>query len=219
MDEHEEVWVESPADLLKRLVLLPSRGYSFGAKVNALTRLLVVVVVVLAVLKWRYWPLILAVGIFLILFLYLLKEGNVEIEHFDDDMSGLKLHTTSLCGLYVQGACEIEVLKDERQKFSNAGSSVEPQDVSIIQTAEELKKIDQEPHLTRKNPTRRIAPKKEPVVKPPVNIRRPKTTKIMINPKDTNTGGTAYDQYQASWDFERQHAPPTPDYSGVVGFL
>jgi hypothetical protein len=206
MDEHEEVWVESPADILKRLVLLPSRGYSFGAKVNALTRLLIVVVVVLAVLKWRYWPAVLTIGIFLILFLYLLKAGNVEIEHFDDDMSGLKHHTTPLCDLYVQGQCEIEVLKDERHESPQADS----QDISQMQT---------QPTLTRKNHVPRMVAKKVPVVKAPVNIRRPKTTKITVDPKKSDSGGTAYNEYQASWDYERKHAPPTPDYSGVVGYL
>uniref|UniRef100_A0A6C0CGV4 Minor capsid protein P9 transmembrane helices domain-containing protein n=1 Tax=viral metagenome TaxID=1070528 RepID=A0A6C0CGV4_9ZZZZ len=188
MDEHEEVWVESPADLLKRLVLLPSRGNSFGAKVNALTRLLVVVVVVLAVLKWRYWPAILAIGIFLILFLYLLKEGKLEIEHFDEDMANLRHYTTPLSNLYAQGACEIEVVKDIPQ----------------VATTEEVKK---QPHLMRKNPS----PRDRPVV----NIRRPKTAKIMVNPKDSGVKKDAYDQYQASYDYERAHAPPTLNYSGL----
>lgn len=207
MDEHEEVWVESPADILKRLVLLPSRGYSFGAKVNALTRLLIVVVVILAVLKWRYWPAVLTIGIFLILFLYLLKAGNVEIEHFDDDMSGLKPHTTPLCNLYVQGQCEIEVLKDERHGFV-------PQDTNSAAESKES-----QPILMRKNHVPRMVAKKEVVVKAPVNIRRPKTTKITVDPKKSDDGGTAYNEYQASWDYERKHAPPTPDYSGVVGYL
>lgn len=172
MDEHEEVWVENLPDIFKRLVLLPSRGDSFAAKVNALTRLLVVVVVILAVLKWRHWPTVLATGLFLILFLYLLKEGKTEIEHFDEDMSNLKHYATPLDTLYVQGKCETEIVQPVTE--------VIPQ--SEVQAA-------------------------------------PRPGKIRVATRGTKKGTNAYDEYQASFDFERKRGTPNPDYSGLTGLL
>lgn len=190
MDGHEEVWVESPADILRRLTLLPSRGSTFGAKVNALTRLLIVVVVVLAVLKWKHWPVVLAAGIFLILFLYLLKEGKVEIEHFDEDMNNLRHYknapTTPLSQLYVQGACEVEILT--------------PTEEIVVVPVEEQK-----------------APSSRPA-RIPAKIRRPKTMKTG-GTQAPKRGNTAYDLYQATFDYEREHGPHIPSYDGAAGFL
>lgn len=75
MDD-EEVWIQKPLHLLKNLSLLPKQNDAFAQRFNTLTRILIMVCAILAVLKWKHWKLLLIVGL-LILFQSYLSRDNL----------------------------------------------------------------------------------------------------------------------------------------------
>ena len=77
----EEVWIERPINLFSRLNILPDKNANVEAKINALTRLLIVICIILAVCKWKYWYVILIVGLLVIFNAYLKTENNIHNEN------------------------------------------------------------------------------------------------------------------------------------------
>ncbi len=85
----EKFWLEEPRDLFARLNLLPSSTDTLEEKLNTISRLLIVASIILCILKWKHWYVLLITGIFLIIFVYLLKSEKSVVEHFDEDMTDL----------------------------------------------------------------------------------------------------------------------------------
>jgi hypothetical protein len=76
----EEVWIQKPLDLLRRLALLPSEKDNFSKRFNTLTRLLIVTCVVLAVAKYKHWRVILIAGLLILLHSYLSRDERSRVE-------------------------------------------------------------------------------------------------------------------------------------------
>jgi len=75
------IWLERPLNLITSLRLFPSKNSTFDQKVNALTRLLIVISIILAVMKWKHWYLILIVGLPLIVQVYLSRDSNPKVKN------------------------------------------------------------------------------------------------------------------------------------------
>lgn len=66
----ERFWLEEPASLFKRLSLLPHCGMTDCERLNAMTRLIIVIAVILFIIPLASWWLFLILGIILIVGLY-----------------------------------------------------------------------------------------------------------------------------------------------------
>ena len=83
MGHGDKFWLEEPSQLLASVTLLPSPDDSWEEKLNVVTRLVIVLAIILALLGWKHWFTFLVVAIIVIIMIYLLKQNNL-IEHFDD---------------------------------------------------------------------------------------------------------------------------------------
>lgn len=90
---HEErFWFEEPRDLVDKFRLWPSRGDSVDVKLNVLTRILIIIVVIAAILKWKYWQALFIVGLGAIILMHLAKQKEHHIENFNESMSNFKYY-------------------------------------------------------------------------------------------------------------------------------
>ncbi len=65
-EEEEKFWVERPADLFR----IPHPSKSRAALFNLLTILVVVGAIILAILRFKYWFLVLTIGLIVVMFVY-----------------------------------------------------------------------------------------------------------------------------------------------------
>jgi hypothetical protein len=211
-------WIEKPSNLVAKLNLLPEVGDTFGEKLNALTRLLVVIVIVLVLLKWKYWNIILIVGIFLIIFFYLLKSEPDKVEHFNENLDDPKHYDMSS--------------KEKNCPCQKKAQIVSPP-VTYIPPSEPTPQVNQDSpysnvsweqlctYVKCEQETISVPqPVEEKIVPqaPVSRIRRPKTG-VVIRSRDDGKERTAYDHIQESYDFARKHAPKPIDYSNIAGIL
>ncbi|MFS8158624.1 MAG: hypothetical protein ACMG6E_00155 [Candidatus Roizmanbacteria bacterium] len=89
-------WLENPGILVSELRLLPRENDSVEMKLNAVTRLVILIAIILALSGWRHWLVFLIVAMVLIIFLYLLNcklQGDPAfIEHFNEDMTNFEFY-------------------------------------------------------------------------------------------------------------------------------
>jgi hypothetical protein len=198
-------WVEKPENLISRLNVLPSPGDSFGEKLNALSRLLIVSVIVLVLLKWKYWHIVLAVGIFLIIFFYLLKSEADIVEHFNEDMNDPKHYDTKCpCRKGQVSSPPVTYVP-----FPSQTVSAPLEDLYTYVRCEPELQVPVEPV--------KVVEKEEP--KPYISkIRRPKTG-VVIKRSERTKERTAYENLQDSYDFVRKNEPNHTDYSSIVNIL
>ena len=178
MSTHADFWLVEPQDLVKKLSLLPSKRDNLDEKLNALTRLLIVFVVVLALLKWKHWEWLLIGGLAIILYIYLTKQECL-IEGFNEDISAENLkyyQQAPLSSLY-------RVEKAPAEPFQD--------DVTYVSTPTAPQAAPRaEPQVAPRQPVR---------ADPPVdNKKRAKQPAFRsINPKAK--GKTASEEERASW--------------------
>lgn len=210
-------WVENPDNLFARTNLFPDTGDPFGEKLNALTRLLIVVVVVLVLLKWKYWHIILTVGIFLVIFFYLLKSEPDIVENFNENMEDLKHYGNkpedTKCPCQRKGKVVSPPVTYTTPALVEAPIS---QDVPWEQLCTYVKCEAEFVPAAKPESTPQVFEKE---TKPAQisKVRGPRTG-VVIRAKDP-TKKTSYDLYQESYDFERKNGPPIPDMSGVINIL
>jgi len=71
LDNNRELfWVERPGDLLTHFSLIPLPCQSRETKFNAITRLFLILIIVLALLRVKKWGLILVIGLLIIVVVY-----------------------------------------------------------------------------------------------------------------------------------------------------
>lgn len=90
MGHGERFWLEEPRDLFARFDLLPKPEDTFEEKLNAITRLMLILAIVfLVVFNWKHWLTFLLIALVLIIFVYLIKQqtNNSDIEFFDELLS------------------------------------------------------------------------------------------------------------------------------------
>lgn len=208
-------WVEKPGNLFARSNLLPNPGDTFGEKLNALTRLLIVIVIVLVVLKWKYWNIILIVGIFLIIFFYLLKSEPDIIENFNEDMTDPRHYI-------VEPSKQACPCKRTPQILTQPVTRTVPEILSPS-VDEDYSAIPLEDLCTYvKCEGEEISPQVPEMVQkqeaPVSRIRRPKTG-VTVRPPKYQKERTAYENLQDSYDFVRKKGPKEMDYNGVVNIL
>ena len=117
MSHKEHFWLESPEDLVRSLTLTPHHGDSLERKLNAISRLLIVFVVILAVLKWRNWEWVLIGGLAIIVYVYLTNQEHCLIENFNEDVTSPNLkyyQQVPLSSLYTY-ECAAGIPEDEVQ--------------------------------------------------------------------------------------------------------
>jgi len=64
-------WLEKPSSIFDNFILIPQPGMTEDERLNALTRLVIVVALVLYVLKIGSWVLFFVLGMILVIILYL----------------------------------------------------------------------------------------------------------------------------------------------------
>nr|WNL49785.1 transmembrane domain containing protein [Marseillevirus sp.] len=75
----EKFWAEDLCDLFCNLSIIPKASMSFDAKLNAITRLVIIISVIAYFLKYQYWYIFLLVSLgVIILFKYSRKEPKKE---------------------------------------------------------------------------------------------------------------------------------------------
>lgn len=74
----EIVWIERPQNLIRDFRIFPPEDAEFGSKINSLTRLLIVICVILALFKWKYWYVVLIVGLLIIMNVYLVRNEEIK---------------------------------------------------------------------------------------------------------------------------------------------
>lgn len=72
----EPFWLEDPSQLVARFDFLPCSTDTWQEKLNTVTRLVILIAVVGALLKWKNWLMFLIVCIVLIVLAYLLNSSN-----------------------------------------------------------------------------------------------------------------------------------------------
>jgi hypothetical protein len=75
-DDEEKFWAESPCDLLTDLSIVPVKTMTMDQKLNALTRLLIVVSVICYFLGYSWWYILLLVGLVVIVFFKYTRKGG-----------------------------------------------------------------------------------------------------------------------------------------------
>lgn len=85
MTRPERFWLEEPRDLIAKANVLPSHRDSFEEKLNSVTRLIIVITIIMAILNWRHWQIFLVLSLILLVMVYL-NRGPSLIEHFDEDL-------------------------------------------------------------------------------------------------------------------------------------
>lgn len=96
MGRPEKFWLEEPRDIVARISLLPNPNDTWEQKLNAITRLIFVVAIILFLLKWKYWSVFLVLGLVFIVFIYLTKQEKSDIfEHFDEDMKNFTYYNVN----------------------------------------------------------------------------------------------------------------------------
>lgn len=81
MGHSERFWLEDPNELLSNFEVFPSQDHTWEQKLNAVTRLIIVITIVLIVLKWESWLTFLLISLVLIIFVYLLKNKSSKTCH------------------------------------------------------------------------------------------------------------------------------------------
>lgn len=66
----ERAWILRPIDILRNPRIVPKESQTFVQRFNTTTRLLIVICIILAVFKFRYWPAVLVIGLFLLMHSY-----------------------------------------------------------------------------------------------------------------------------------------------------
>jgi len=85
---HNKFWVEDPCILLLDPVFIPSPGQSRDQKLNALTRLVILVTVILYMCEYEHWLLFLVVAILVIVIIHSVSKNR------KDDSEKSKEHFT-----------------------------------------------------------------------------------------------------------------------------
>lgn len=176
----EDFWLVAPQDLLKTLSLLPHKGDSLDQMLNALTRLLIVLVVILALLKWKHWEMLLILGLALIIYIYLTKRQDCLIEGFNEDPNSdsFKYYQQAPLESLYRYYCATGVPIDEQGRVISSEVTPAPLPVQPVE----------EPIV--------VPPAPQPVIEPtPAPAPQPKKKRV---PK------TAADEERASWDVLRK---------------
>ena len=104
-NDRERFWLEEPRALFRNFYIIPQAGMTEDEKLNALTRLLVVGVGIMAVTKQKYWFQTLLVGLIIIIAFKYVPQSKVR-EGFRDIEGALEGHpsmvtnplvTTTMC--------------------------------------------------------------------------------------------------------------------------
>ena len=72
----ERFWLEEPISLFRNTSLVPQCGMTTGARLNALTRLILIITLILYLSKFGRWWLFLLLGLLLIIVLYYLDQQS-----------------------------------------------------------------------------------------------------------------------------------------------
>lgn len=90
----ERFWLEDPRLLVSNLRFLPGEDLTVHENLNAVTRLILLVSIVLAIAGWKHWLTFLLIAVVLIIFVYLskLEDQKSSIEHFNEDMDNFEFY-------------------------------------------------------------------------------------------------------------------------------
>ena len=186
------MWWTSPESLFRHLTVFPHKNDSLEEKLNALTRVLIIVVLILAILKYRHWPIILGVGLALIIYIYLTKQRECLVEGFNEDPNSESFK-------YYQRAPLSSLFKYE----CSAGIPLdEPQVVAHNEVTSSPIEAPQEAHFPTLEERRAQPP---PQVEPPRD--KPVRVEPRLKPQDKPKPRkqlSAADEERRSWDVLRK---------------
>lgn len=95
--QSEKFWLDSPQDLVG-LYLFPRKEDSISTKLNAFTRILILVVIGMAAFQYKNWPLVLLSGLIVVLVLAYInknsdvKQGFAKIADLDTNIEALDIN-------------------------------------------------------------------------------------------------------------------------------
>ncbi len=152
MSHSERFWLEDPRNLINKGTVLPSHHDSFEEKLNAVTRLVIIITIILAIVKWRHWQTFIVISLISIVAVYLNK-GSSLVEHFDEDLKDFSYYKN-----YVTPSVSVPVVPEIIPEVSE----VAPKE-QILETKEEEKNIE-ELYTYWKSPAIDYVPKRNFVV-------------------------------------------------------
>ena len=141
MSRPERFWLEDPRDLICRFNILPSHKDSFEAKLNAITRLLIIVTIILAIVKWRHWQLFLSTWVILLIAVYLNHTPSL-IEHFDEDLKDFSYYKDPVV------STPIVETKEAKVETSTDVSKETPMEIIVPLAEAEVKEIPMQDSFT-----------------------------------------------------------------------
>lgn len=83
-DEDEKFWLDSPSDLLTNLSLFPTESMKKEARLNAITRLIILISILLYLIKSEHWMTVLFAGLGMVLIIY--KFNLRQFKGFKDNL-------------------------------------------------------------------------------------------------------------------------------------
>jgi hypothetical protein len=175
--DNEEVWIQKPLDVLRRVSLLPNETDDFAKRFNTLTRLLIVVCIVLAVVKWKYWYVILIAGLFILFNSYLSQTNfrcdREKMKTYVKNNAGIKSMTDKSVTSYYT----VERVVDDRKGVSLQQVAAAPREAPVSEVITMAPKIvTQKPK--HKKPTISMGPSESQI-----RIKTRSGAKIVAPPK------------------------------------
>jgi len=80
-------WLENPCNLLMDISLFPSKGMSKAEKLNALTRLAIVIAIVMYFMKYEHWLMFLVLAVLILIVLYYCHSKENSQETLKEDFT------------------------------------------------------------------------------------------------------------------------------------
>jgi hypothetical protein len=81
-ETREKFWLEDPSALFQQLTIIPNCGMTEAERLNAMTRLILVITLILYLLHFGSWLLFLILGLLLVIFLYYINKRSGRIDHY-----------------------------------------------------------------------------------------------------------------------------------------
>ncbi len=94
MESNDKFWIDDPCVLIRNFALVPDAKLSLNEKLNALTRIILVVSAIMYAVEYKYWYVFLLVGLLITLAIKVLSEKS-----FVDMREGFSIPPT-----YIDGA-------------------------------------------------------------------------------------------------------------------
>lgn len=207
----QKIWFESPRFILSDINLIPNESQTFDEKLNALTRLIIVISVILLLFKCKNWYLFLIFGLIIVIGIHTTKTKSDTIDFFNENMEDFSFYSTEDVLLVNQKMVENEVTyisekmteTEEKSQSEEINRTEEKSQNKIVEFEENQKNIESEEKSLEDTMSKsqvNIVKKSENVNHKPVEIvngervvkhdfdQKPKVTQFRSKGKNVKSG-------------------------------